>query len=79
MFDGSKSGKIELAKVRLILNTLGYTYGDSELDGLLSAEDTEGMLFLSEKGSGKEKFFAINHGDEKCELKRRKNFELFCY
>lgn len=51
MFDGSKSGKIELAKVRLILNTLGYTYDDSELDGLLSAEDTEGK-FQAKKGSG---------------------------
>jgi Ca2+-binding EF-hand superfamily protein len=64
MFDGSKSGKIELAKVRLILNTLGYTYDDSELDGLLSAEDTEGM-FRVKKRSGKGEFFAINHGGGK--------------
>lgn len=44
MFDSAKSGKIEREKVRLILNTLGYTYDDGELDGLVEAEDTEGKL-----------------------------------
>ncbi|CAH1717540.1 unnamed protein product [Chironomus riparius] len=47
MFDSNKSGKIEREKVRLILNTLGYTYDDSELDRLLSAEDTEGKGTLT--------------------------------
>lgn len=47
MFDSSKTGKIEREKVRLILNTLGYTYDDGELDGLLSAEDTEGELVIN--------------------------------
>lgn len=42
MFDSSKSGKIEKEKVRTILNTLGHTYDDSDLDVLLAAEDTEG-------------------------------------
>lgn len=42
MFDSSKSGKIEKEKVRTILNTLGHTYDDSDLDILLAAEDTEG-------------------------------------
>ena len=42
MFDSSKTGKIEKEKVRTILNTLGHTYDDSELDALLAAEDTEG-------------------------------------
>lgn len=46
MFDSNKAGKIEREKVRLILNTLGYTYDDSELDGLLSAEDTEGEFLI---------------------------------
>jgi Ca2+-binding EF-hand superfamily protein len=46
MFDSNKSGKIEREKVRLILNTLGYTYDDSELDRLLSAEDTEGEFLI---------------------------------
>lgn len=46
MFDSNKSGKIEREKVRLILNTLGYTYDDSELDRLLSAEDTEGKFLI---------------------------------
>lgn len=44
MFDSSKSGKIEKEKVRTILNTLGHTYDDSELDALLAAEDTEGNI-----------------------------------
>lgn len=43
MFDSTKSGKIEKEKVRTILNTLGHTYDDQELDALLSAEDTEGI------------------------------------
>lgn len=45
MFDSSKSGKIEKEKVRTILNTLGHTYDDGELDELLEAEDTEGKFF----------------------------------
>lgn len=57
MFDSSKSGKIEKEKVRTILNTLGHTYDDDDLDALLAAEDTEGKeekkLFLS----------IINHGN----------------
>lgn len=42
MFDSGKTGKIEKEKVRTILNTLGHTYDDCELDALLAAEDTEG-------------------------------------
>lgn len=64
MFDGSKSGKIELAKVRLILNTLGYTYDDSELDGLLSAEDTEGEKMW--------KIFNQSRNDENARLGKKK-------
>ena len=51
MFDSSKSGKIEKEKVRTILNTLGHTYDDGELDELLEAEDTEGKLELSSNQS----------------------------
>jgi Ca2+-binding EF-hand superfamily protein len=47
LFDTNKKGKIEREKVCLILNTLGYKYDDSELDVLLSAEDTEGEKFNS--------------------------------
>ncbi|CRL01818.1 CLUMA_CG015033, isoform B [Clunio marinus] len=47
MFDSSKSGKIEKEKVRTILNTLGHTYDDSDLDALLEAEDTEGRGTLT--------------------------------
>ena len=46
MFDTKKRGKIEREKVYLILNTLEYTYDDSELDALLSADDTEGERLL---------------------------------
>lgn len=42
VFDTRKTGKIEREKVRLILNTLEYTYDDGELDEMLSLEDTEG-------------------------------------
>lgn len=43
MFDSSKTGKIEKEKVRTILNTLGHTYDDNDLDALLESEDTEGQ------------------------------------
>lgn len=46
MFDSSKSGKIEKEKVRTILNTLGHTYDDGELDELLETEDAEGTYEL---------------------------------
>jgi hypothetical protein len=42
MFDSSKTGKIEKEKVRTILNTLGHTYDDQELEALLIQEDKEG-------------------------------------
>ncbi|XP_059616182.1 troponin C-like [Phlebotomus argentipes] len=42
MFDSGKTGRIEKEKVRTILNTLGHTYDDSELESLLVAEDAEG-------------------------------------
>jgi hypothetical protein len=44
MFDSSKTGKIEKEKVRTILNTLGHTYDDDELDSLLAEEDGEGKV-----------------------------------
>ncbi|KAG8225740.1 hypothetical protein J437_LFUL012883 [Ladona fulva] len=42
MFDSSKLGKIEKEKVRTIMNTLGHTFDDMELDALLEEEDKEG-------------------------------------
>ena len=42
MFDSAKSGRIEKEKVRTILNTLGHSYDDNELNEFLEAEDTEG-------------------------------------
>ncbi|KAG5683705.1 hypothetical protein PVAND_012971 [Polypedilum vanderplanki] len=47
MFDTTKSGKIEKEKVCLILNTLGYTYDDDELDVVISAEQIEGKETLT--------------------------------
>lgn len=49
MFDSSKSGKIEKEKVRTILNTLGHTYDDGELDELLETEDAEGKFLTAIK------------------------------
>lgn len=42
MFDSSKSGRIEKEKVRTILNTLGHTFDDHELEVLLKQEDEDG-------------------------------------
>ncbi|GAB0093474.1 hypothetical protein DMENIID0001_086190 [Sergentomyia squamirostris] len=42
MFDSGKTGRIEKEKVRTILNTLGHTYDDTELENLLVEEDVEG-------------------------------------
>ena len=42
MFDSTKSGRIEKEKVRTILNTLGHTFDDHELEVLLKQEDEEG-------------------------------------
>lgn len=42
MFDSQKTGKIEKEKVRTILNTLGHTFDDHELESLLKQEDEEG-------------------------------------
>jgi calmodulin len=42
MFDSGKSGHIEKEKVRTILNTLGHTFNDFELEALLEEQDKEG-------------------------------------
>lgn len=46
MFDSTKSGKIEKEKVRTILNTLGHTFDDHELEVMLKSEDIEGELLF---------------------------------
>lgn len=55
MFDSTKSGKIEKEKVRTILNTLGHTFDDHELDVMLKAEDDDGEYLQSFK----DKFYYI--------------------
>ena len=48
MFDSQKSGKIEKEKVRTILNTLGHTFDDHELETLLKEEEElDGKLFFN--------------------------------
>ena len=42
MFDSGKKGRIEKEKVRTILNTLGHSFNDHELEALLEDEDTDG-------------------------------------
>lgn len=42
MFDSGKKGSIEKEKVRTILNTLGQSYDDTELETLLKGEDPQG-------------------------------------
>lgn len=63
MFDSRKEGKIEAEKVRTILNTLGHTYDDQELEALLESEDGEGNPF----------FFYFN------QLSRRRKKTLFFF
>lgn len=46
MFDSRKEGKIEKEKVATILNTLGHTYDDQELESLLQSEDGEGNIYF---------------------------------
>lgn len=41
MFDSGKKGSIEKEKVRTILNTLGQSFDDKELESLLQGEDPE--------------------------------------
>lgn len=48
MFDSTKSGRIEKEKVRTILNTLGHTFDDHELEVLLKQEDEEGTYIYSD-------------------------------
>lgn len=47
MFDSTKSGRIEKEKVRTILNTLGHTFDDHELEVLLKQEDEEGSYIYN--------------------------------
>ncbi|CAD6234417.1 GSCOCG00001910001-RA-CDS [Cotesia congregata] len=47
MFDSTKSGKIDKEKVRTILNTLGHTFDDQELELLLKQEDVDGNGVLN--------------------------------
>lgn len=44
MFDSTKAGRIEKEKVRTILNTLGHTFDDQELEVLLQKEDEDGKF-----------------------------------
>lgn len=47
MFDSGKKGSIEKEKVRTILNTLGQSYDDQELESLLENEDPEGIIYFN--------------------------------
>lgn len=42
MFDSGKKGSIEKEKVRTILNTLGQSFDDKELESLLKEQDPKG-------------------------------------
>ena len=46
MFDSTKVGRIEKEKVRTILNTLGHTFDDQELEVLLEKEDEDGTWMI---------------------------------
>ncbi|XP_076679533.1 troponin C type IIb isoform X2 [Andrena cerasifolii] len=77
MFDNTKSGSIEKEKVRTILNTLGHTFDDLELDVLLKQED--------DNGSGKldfEAFYRVashfhEEDDEALQKELKEAFRLY--
>ncbi|ROT70359.1 troponin-C isoform 6x [Penaeus vannamei] len=43
MFDSGKTGKIEKEKIRTILNTLGASYINEELEALLTENDVDAI------------------------------------
>lgn len=59
MFDSRKEGKIEKEKVRTILNTLGHTYDDQELESLLESEDGEGKFIFKFNKLSSRKVFVL--------------------
>ncbi|XP_058788855.1 troponin C-like [Phymastichus coffea] len=77
MFDSTKSGKIEKEKVRTILNTLGHTFDDHELDIMLKAEDVDGSGVLDF-----ESFFRVachfqEEDDEALQKELKEAFRLY--
>ena len=46
MFDQGKTGFIEAAKISTILNTLGHTFDDEELEALIENHDPDGKVLL---------------------------------
>jgi len=49
MFDQGKTGLIDRSKIATILNTLGHTFDDEELEALLEAQDVDSKAFLNYK------------------------------
>lgn len=44
MFDQGKTGFIEAGKISTILNTIGHTFDDDELQALIDENDKDGKL-----------------------------------
>ena len=79
MFDSSKKGSIEKEKVRTILNTLGHTYDDHELDNLLKQEDPEDTGYLDFDGFCKVAvhFLESTDDDEALQKELKEAFRLY--
>ncbi|GLV40787.1 Troponin C at 25D [Carabus blaptoides fortunei] len=77
MFDSGKVGKIEKEKVRTILNTLGHTYNDSELDALLEDEDQGGTGKLSFNSFCRVAGHFLDEDDEALQKELKEAFRLY--
>ena len=49
MFDSTKTGHIEMEKVRTILRTMGHNFDDEELEALLEEENRAGQSIHSRR------------------------------
>ncbi len=49
MFDSTKTGQIEMEKVRTILRTMGHNFDDEELEALLEEENRDGQSIHSRR------------------------------
>ncbi|XP_071445997.1 troponin C-like isoform X1 [Hetaerina americana] len=77
MFDSGKSGKIENEKVRTILNTLGHTFDDLELEALLEEEDKEGVGKLNFDGFCRVAIHFLEEDNEVMQKELKEAFRLY--
>ncbi|XP_059484914.1 troponin C-like isoform X1 [Neocloeon triangulifer] len=77
MFDSGKSGHIEKEKVRTILNTLGHTFDDLELNALLEEQDKEGIGKLNFDSFCRVAVHFLEEDDEVMQKELKEAFRLY--